>query len=311
MTCPFCLSTKTIFFALKDDYEFQRCLICKGLFIKTTPSKKSLHNYYEKQFLYADGRINEPIIRKRSKQILKRIRTRYPEAVTICDVGSGHGYFLDEADKMGFKVFGVEPSKNLANTASVNYAIPQFVGTLESFIKINKNKFDVVTCIHVIEHVMHPKDFMHSLLKLVKPEGILFLETPNADSHLLYTEREKYTFLLPPDHLWIFSEDSIDHQLPKNSYIISSNTYSYPEHFMGIVKKIINTNKKAKNNSNTGPNRQINKFTNNQNQSLRKWFSYIIFDKIVAPLLTPLLNLYHKGSILELYIGKKKHKCGL
>jgi len=311
MTCPFCLSTKTIFFASKENYKFQRCLICRGLFIKTTPSKKSLYDYYKKQFLYADGRINEPIIRKRSKKILQNLRMSYPEAMTICDVGSGHGYFLDEASRMGFEVFGIEPSKQLANAASINYAIPQFVGTLESFIKINKNKFDVVTCIHVIEHVMQPKDFMHSLLKLVKPEGILFLETPNADSHLVTIEKNSYTFLIPPEHLWIFSKKSIEKLLPKNAFISYTHTYSYPEHFMGIVKKIINANKKANNNSNTGPNRQINKFTNNQNQSLRKWFSYILFDKIIAPLLTPLLNVYHKGSILELYISKKVHKCGL
>lgn len=268
--------------------------------MKKIPSKIVLDKYYENQFRYSDGLVNESIIRARCKQVLKRIRARYPFAKTICDVGSGHGFFLDEAKKQGYKVFGIEPSKQLAHTAAICYKVPQFVGSLEAYLEKYRKQFDIVTCIHVIEHIIEPKKFINSLLRLVKPKGTLFLETPNSDSHLLYAEKDKYTFLIPPEHVWIFSKESIKQLLPKNSYITSTNTYSYSEHFMGIVKKIINTNKKATKKTNS----QIDQLRNTQKISFKKWLSYILFDKILAPLLTPLLNAYHKGSILELYIKK-------
>jgi len=38
---------------------------------------------------------------------------------------------------------------------------------------------------------------------------------------------------------------------------------------------------------------------------MRKQLSVLLFDRLLAPLFTGLLNLHHKGSILELYIKKK------
>jgi hypothetical protein len=114
-------------------------------------------------------------------------------------------------------------------------------------------------------------------------------------------EKDKYTFLIPPEHLWIFSKDAIQKLLPGNSRIISINTYSYSEHFMGIIKRKMFPNK----NTNIKLNNQINKSTNIQKVSFKKKLSYLLFDKLLAQLLTPLLNTYHKGSILELYISKK------
>lgn len=305
MTCPFCLANKTIFFASKDTHEFNRCLVCKSLFIKKLPSKKLLIEYYEKQFLYTDGHINESILRTRSKQILKEIRKKYPSAKTICDVGSGFGFFLDEANKLGFKVLGIEPSKQLARATRINYMVPQFVGSLEAYLKTHSRQFDIVTCIHVIEHVPQPRKFIRSLLQLVKEKGILFLETPNADSHLVNVEKNKYTFLIPPEHLWIFSKDAIEKLLPRTSQIISINTYSHSEHFMGIVKKII-----KRLSLRIKPTNEKEIFTKPPNhivtsKNIRKYISYFILDKLFAPLFTDLLNWHHKGSILELYINKK------
>lgn len=311
MTCPFCLSKKTIFFASKDVHEFNRCLTCKSLFIRKLPSKKSLNKYYERQFLHADGLINESILRTRSKQILKKLKIKYPFAKTICDVGSGCGFFIDEANKLGFKVLGIEPSKQLTHTATANYKVSQFIGSLETYLKKHNKQFDVVTCIHVIEHVTQPRKFIRSLLQLVNEEGVLFLETPNADSHLINVEKDKYTFLIPPEHLWILSKDAIEKLLPKNSQIIAISTYSYSEHFMGIMKSIIK--KLSLRTKPTHENEILTKPLNHIILSKNIWknLSYLIFDKLLAPLFTGLLNLDHKGSILELYINKKRPNCGL
>lgn len=221
---------------------------------------------------------------------------------TLCDVGSGYGFFLDEAQKNGVKVFGIEPSRQLVHYAFQKHVIKSFLGTLEEYVKENREQFDVVTCIHVIEHVTEPKKFISDLLRLVKPGGILFIETPNSDSHLLYAEKENYTFLIPPEHLWIFSKDSFIYLIPGNSQIISANTYSYSEHLMGIVKQMVNNRESSfqKRLPRRPPNRRIPRNDN----TFRKKLSYFLFDRLLAPLFTGFLNAYHKGSILELYIKK-------
>jgi len=289
-------------------------------------SKKYLNTYYAKQFSYDDGLKNETIIRQRSHIILNQIKRLAPQSKTICDVGSGYGFFLDEAKKNGYKTTGVEPAKVLVDYAKKNFGVQSFRGELKDFIASNK-QFDVVTCIHVIEHVTNPQQFMSELLHLVKPGGLLYIETPNSDSHLLYVEKEQYTFLIPPHHLWLFSKDSISHLLSKNSQIIYTNTYSYSEHFMGIIKRIMRNKRHSEHvrraqcglreESNINASLDFSAMPRNDNintkmfRRLKRYLSYLLFDKALAPLFTGLLNLHHKGSILELYIKKKDMKSGL
>lgn len=312
MNCPICFSASTCFFAQKDMYIFYRCSQCKTIFLESLPSQKKIKGYYLKQFSYNVGLQNEKIIRYRSSLILRRIKRLYPLAKTLCDVGSGYGFFLDEAQAQGFRVVGIEPSESMAHYSKNKYGIPTFTGELKSFIANSHKQYDVVSCIHVIEHVVNPREFITSLLKLVKLGGILYLETPNSDSHLLYAEKEDYTFLIPPDHLWLFSRYSIKWLLPKWEQILYINTYSYSEHFMGILKKIlINLSLRAKYIS----AKQSQEITSSslipRDDRLTKNLTYLLFDRILAPICTGLLNTYHKGSILELYIRKKKDKSGL
>lgn len=311
MVCPICKSRCTKYFAKKDIYLFHRCVNCKTLYISNMPTQKFLAAYYEKQFSYADGLINENIIRIRGKIILKKLRQLAPLAKTLCDIGSGYGFFLDEARKQNIDILGIEPSKQLIQYAFKKYSIKSFSGTLEEFVRENERRFDIVTCIHVIEHVPEPKYFVSKLLKLVKPGGLLYIETPNSDSHLLYTERERYTFLIPPDHLWIFSKESIKKLLPKNFQIIHVKTYSYPEHLMGIVKRTIKnlSHSERSKKSSVSASLDFSAMPRNDNvfvimNIIRKKMFYFLFDRLLAPLFTGLLNIYHKGSILELYIKK-------
>ena len=305
MTCPLCLSKKTSHFAKKISYEFYRCSLCKSIFLKNKPSQKELNLYYEKTFSYEDGLKNEIVIRKRSGIILNKIKQLAPQANTICDVGSGYGFFLDEAQKIGYKALGIEPSKQLSEYASKHFKIPTFTGELD---KYKGQLFEVVTCIHVVEHVVNPGEFVLDLLKLVKPGGVLYIETPNSDSHLLYAEKEHYTFLIPPDHLWLFSRYSIQCLLPKTSQIVFCNTYSYSEHFMGIIKQLLHIKKQTltlSQNSNKIPNTIQKRSPLKRVNNMRKQLFILLFDRLLAPLFTGLLNLHHKGSILELYIKKK------
>lgn len=312
MHCPICQSKEIGFFAKKNSYRFYRCASCKCIFMKILPSPLELDRYYKNNFQYQDGVLNEDIIRIQSKSILKQLSKCLPNAQTICDVGSGHGYFLDEAKKAHYVVFGIEPAKPLAQNSKKEFNLPIFAGTLTEYLKSGRKKYDIVTCIHVIEHVRNPKQFIDSLLRLVNPGGILYLETPNSDSHLLYVEKNNYTFLIPPDHLWLFSNKSIGSILPENYYIEKTRTYSSSAHLMGIVKAILG--KKAAETKKEEYQIQSAHEQMNLGQNLVSWrkrMSYLLFDIILAPLFTSFLNLNHKGSILELYIKKKTNKCGL
>jgi len=296
--CKICLHLTIKFFYQIKNFEYFLCQNCQTLFLFPSPTEKKINNYYQKKFQYEAGLIEEKRIRQRAKIILKNLIKFNPNGKTLLDVGSGFGYFLEEAKKNNFKILGLEPSKEL-------FLMNRFIKNIKNitfedyFKKNNKKKFDFITLIHIIEHLPNPKETIDKVIRLLKPNGIIYIETPNLNSHLFWIEKENYTFLTPPDHLWIFSKKSLETMLRDISLIeiVKTSTYTHPEHLMGIIKRKfqINTKTPASPAGRQNPNKQ----------NISKKLKYSLFDKTLSPFFTPLLNLGGYGSILELYIRKK------
>lgn len=313
--CPLC-GSKSELKNVRDLYKYYCCDVCTTLFLYPKPSKQRLDDYYQKNFLYTAGETNEGAIRKRALIIIKKLMSLNPGGSKLLDIGSGYGYFLDETRKFDLDVIGIEPNYSLAH-GSINQLIKSLHNTtFEQFFQRNsKNRYDFITLIHVIEHISNPEKIVQMACQLLSPGGILYIETPNLDSHLYRAEQDNYTFLTPPDHLWIFSKESFKKMLINNYYIKNISTYSYPEHFMGIIKTILKTSKKEPTQVVTAGHNQplrLKVACQNNPLSLKKgrfidisYIKYLLFDRCMARLFYPLLNLKYYGSILELYIKKK------
>lgn len=280
-------------------FSYYLCNNCFTLYLVPIPEKKVVSFYYESDFLYSAGLSHESKIRDQSRKILANLKKLRPNGSTLCDIGSGYGFFVEEALKYNFQVVGIEPAKELIKyTQKKNLPISRT--NLAQFIKTHKKKYDFVTLIHVIEHVVDPLKLIKNALQLLKPNGILYIETPNLNSHLYQAEQNIYIYLTPPDHICIFSLKSFQFIISKisNINIFQTSTYSYPEHFMGILKSYFQSS----------INYHDSLKTKKSNQKVNKIkipnIKYLFFDKLLAPLLTPILNMGGKGSILELYIRK-------
>ena len=183
--------------------------------------------------------------------------------------------------------------------------------SFEKFYRLNKSKkFDVITMVHVIEHVKNPKQFLSRAIKLLNKDGVLYVETPNLNSWLYRIEQKNYTFLTPPEHLYIFSKDSF-RQILKNKLdakIVKISTYSYVEHAVKVIKEILSKNilKRAK------IERKPITFSNNDRvikqliYKIKKFAFYVLLHKILGPIILPLLKLGYNGTFLRLYIKKKR-----
>lgn len=309
LKCEICRSKQTKFFHKIKKYKYYSCQNCQTLFLYPKPTTRLINKYYSKDFKYSAAEINEDQIRERAKKILKQLIKLNPKGKSLLDIGSGYGYFLDEAQKLNFKVLGIEPSKKIMNVL-INQLIDTFINsTFETYYKRNKNKkFDYVSIIHTIEHLPNPIETIQKASRLLKKNGILYIETPNLDSHLFQAEKYSYIFLTPLDHIWLFSLksfESIFKNIP-DIKIKKISTYSYPEHLMGIIKILIRHRLNSKYDPDLIGTKQIinSKIVSDLGFRISN-LKYILIDKIIAPLFTSLLNINKYGSILELYIEKK------
>ena len=104
--------------------------------------------------------------------------------------------------ELGWTVQGLEPDPKAAAVAR-----EQGIEVIESPIErtpLVADAFDVITMSHVIEHVPDPIALLVAARRALKPGGMLFVFTPNADSwgHAMFG-RSWYP-LEPPRHLHIF-----------------------------------------------------------------------------------------------------------
>jgi len=100
---------------------------------------------------------------------------------SLLDVGCGIGVFLDHAQKAGWNVVGLELSPAVANYAREENGFNVLNASIESNTNLPSNAFDVITLFGVIEHLAFPNRAIEECVRMLRPGGVLILQTPSED----------------------------------------------------------------------------------------------------------------------------------
>uniref|UniRef100_UPI0035B4C0C6 bifunctional 2-polyprenyl-6-hydroxyphenol methylase/3-demethylubiquinol 3-O-methyltransferase UbiG n=1 Tax=Sphingomonas sp. TaxID=28214 RepID=UPI0035B4C0C6 len=100
---------------------------------------------------------------------------------TALDVGCGAGLLAEPLARLGAAVTGLDAApENIAvaeiHAAQSGLAIDYRAGSVEN---LRDQRFDLVTCLEVIEHVADPARFVRGLADALADGGLLILSTPN------------------------------------------------------------------------------------------------------------------------------------
>jgi 2-polyprenyl-6-hydroxyphenyl methylase/3-demethylubiquinone-9 3-methyltransferase len=103
------------------------------------------------------------------------------EGKTALDVGCGAGLLAEPLARLGARVVGIDAAPELIAVArdhaeAMGLEIDYRAGAVEKL----EGRFDLITCMEVIEHVADPAVFVGALAKHLAPGGLLVLSTPNA-----------------------------------------------------------------------------------------------------------------------------------
>jgi len=108
------------------------------------------------------------------------------EGKTLLDVSCGGGILAEALHDKGAIVTGIDaagPGIEIAkhHAKKNNKLIDYQESTAEDLIQKSSEKYDVVTCLEVLEHVPDPKLLVKTCIDLLKPNGDLFLSTINKN----------------------------------------------------------------------------------------------------------------------------------
>lgn len=143
----------------------------------------------------------------------------------VLDVGCGRGVFLELARDAGYEPFGVELAEADAEAARRRVGTDVVATDFEE-IDSSDREFDVITLFHVIEHFRSPSSAMAKVHSLLKPGGLIIIETPRIGTlwfRLLGRRWREFMF----GHLFFFSRGTLADLLKRHGFtIIESRTPS-------------------------------------------------------------------------------------
>jgi len=119
------------------------------------------------------------------------------------DVGCGSGAALGVARALGWQVAGIEMDEAAAEKAR-RFAEEIYIGDALS-APFPPGRFDLVTAMHVVEHVPDPVRLVRRMVDWLAPGGLLIIEVPNADGLGARLFGRAWSGLELPRHLSHFS----------------------------------------------------------------------------------------------------------
>ena len=128
------------------------------------------------------------------------------EGKKVLDVGCGGGILAEALNELGANVTGIDASENTIGVAkshsrSIGSDVIYIQNTIEEFISSHPNeKFDVITCLEMLEHVPSPNEIIKSCSNLLKDDGNIFFSTINRNprSYLFAVIGAEYILNLLP-----------------------------------------------------------------------------------------------------------------
>lgn len=133
------------------------------------------------------------------------------------DIGCGEGFSLDFFSTLDWQVLGLDYSRD-----GVSRHFPKQVENLKvgdlykslDELQANGEKFDLIVCNNVLEHLLDPIDFFKRFNDLLSSTGIARIQVPNDNSYLQKRAVEKKLapdsfWIAPTEHMSYFTQDSL------------------------------------------------------------------------------------------------------
>ena len=220
--CPLCksglfLNSKEIkdFAVSQETFIICNCTNCGLKFTNPRPTEEAIEPYYDfpdylshkdkaknlTQFVY------QKVRKFAVSQKIKQLNSLKPQKGKYLDYGCGTAELLSQANKVGWKVTGIEPNEKARNLAN-----SKLEGKIhESINELPKNiSFDIITLYHVMEHIHTLRKTLKFIVKHLKSDGYIIIAVPNPESHDAINYGDKWAGWDVPRHLYHFNNKAIE-----------------------------------------------------------------------------------------------------
>jgi SAM-dependent methyltransferase len=224
--CPACgceehavLFEGTDRFYRTTDKRFQivECRRCRLIHLFPQPAPAELADYYPPGYWFdasaeiADrlGQIYRRFVLRDHLRFARRAIAASGKAGVVLDVGCGGGLFLSMLAEGGARVVGLDLSLDAAKIAWRRHAVPTVCARL-SHTPFASESCGTITMFHVLEHLYDPHACVEEAHRLLRPDGRLVVQVPNAASWQFLLLGSSWRGVEIPRHLLLFRPSDLE-----------------------------------------------------------------------------------------------------
>jgi SAM-dependent methyltransferase len=211
MSCPLCRSSSEFAFVAKG-IDVLDCTECGHRFAALTADEQHVESVYADEYFtgggagYTDYAAEGEMLRRRGRDYAAKI-SEHVSPGRMLDVGAAAGYILEGFRSAGWSGIGLEPNAAMSLLGhELGLDIRQ--SSLESF-ESDGEKFDLVSMIQVAAHFYHPRTAFEKARALLKPGGLLLVETWDRGSISARVFGKNWHEYSPPSVLNWWSKDGL------------------------------------------------------------------------------------------------------
>lgn len=218
VSCPVCGTKDEIELWTKRGARYVRCRKCSLVYENPRLTTKELKELYSNEAYYIQKPSEAPNSGYENYllQCTPQLQTEYFEIVQrfarvktgrFLDVGCGTGGVVAAAETHGWEAIGQEISdwavvQGRKNGISiVNATLPE--------AHFRENYFNALSMFDVLEHLPSPVEYLKELYRILAPDGVLIIETPNINGFFArYLYKENSDLVKPRAHICLFNPSS-------------------------------------------------------------------------------------------------------
>jgi len=215
--CPICKKKNFRIVQTLDVRRIVECVNDSLVFVNPMTSKSEIAKIYGPDNFKNYG----PYMENREAHLqyfgkkVDQIEKRAGKKGRVLDIGCATGFFLEMAQKKGWKAVGTDISD-----FALRYCRKRGLEVKKGIISELKfkEKFDVVVSFQTIEHEQNPLEHLVSIYKTLKPKGLLVITTPDHNVWSRKLLGRSWFGYKHHEHLFFLNKKSLKIMLEKSGF---------------------------------------------------------------------------------------------
>lgn len=217
--CPVCNSAEFANIVTRaDKLQIVRCKQCSLAYVNPRPVKEMIYKMYSQDYYKGQPGKQVGYSSYQSSSLAVRATAPYcwkflTEKISVknkrtLDIGCAFGSLTYWMQRAGARATGIDLSADGVDWGRKVLKLDLRRSSIEEMEEPAKS-FDIITMVDLIEHVADLKSFMQKADYLLKPGGLVFVQTPNFSCYPTFGDRCSF-LAISLEHLLYFEPDTLD-----------------------------------------------------------------------------------------------------